>query len=124
MNASIQVDSTELRKALRYIGDDGLKKQLKDANRAAARVVADVAEPDIPVRTGRLKASLRVRGSQRDASVVVGGARVPYARKVRFVRSKRSVFDVLAKARDGSEGRVLSVYERAISELLDKIRRG
>jgi len=52
---------------------------LRKANRDAAQVVVNKARPNVPVRTGRLRSTLRATGSQRAGSAIAGRAAVRYA---------------------------------------------
>lgn len=60
--------------------DKGLGKKVREINKGAAEIVRDDAEPYVPVRSGRMRATLKVQAGQRDAKVKVGSpSRVPYA---------------------------------------------
>lgn len=67
----------EFQAALRAM-DAGLPKQLRLVLNDAAGVVVDYARPRIPSRTGRARGSVKLRSSQREVRVAVGGARAPY----------------------------------------------
>lgn len=126
MDVSITVDADELRRALRYLGDAGLKKELREANKSAAAVVVDAALPNVPVLTGRLRRSVRATGSQRGASVKAGNVGVPYAAAIHWGRKRGGVIKArpfLWNAAEASQHRVLSVFDRAMDRLLDKLRR-
>lgn len=121
----VEVDAQALRRALRDIGDAGLKKELAAANRGASQVVVDRALPKVPVRSGRLKASVRALGGQTSATVKAGTAAVKYAAAIHWGRKKRGVivgrpflWDAAAEARN----KVVDVYGDAIDDLLKKIR--
>jgi len=58
--------------------DAGLPKMLRLVLNDAAGVVIDYARPRIPSKTGRARASLKARSSQRDARVAIGGNRAPW----------------------------------------------
>lgn len=72
--------------------DDGIAQRVLDR---VEGIVAQ-AEPQVPVLTGKLRASLDsyVRASESDIAVGarMGGSRAPYAFKVRFKRAKRLAF--------------------------------
>lgn len=59
--------------------DGESQKQLRVAMNKAAEIVVDDARRRVPSRTGRLRASYRAQSGQRDAKVVAGSTRVPYA---------------------------------------------
>jgi hypothetical protein len=123
---SIRVEGAdELRRALRYIGDAGLKNELKAAHKSVGQLVAESAIPNVPVRTGRLRASVKALGSQRDARVKAGTARVDYAAAIHWGRKRGGVIvgrPFLWNAAQRAQGRVVNQFERAIDRLLDQIR--
>lgn len=67
----------EFQKALRTM-DAGLPKQMRVVLNDASGVVIDYARPRIPSRTGRARASLKARSSQRESRVALGGARAAW----------------------------------------------
>lgn len=92
MATTVRVEGLdELRRVLRRVADKELTAALKEVHHAAARVVVDKALPNVPVRTGRLKRSVRALGSQRSGRAVAGSARVPYAGAIHFGRKKGNV---------------------------------
>lgn len=126
MNQTIRVEgANELRKALRHIGDQGLKDQLKSAHKSAAQIVADDALPSVPIRTGRLRLSVKALGSQSMAQVKAGTASVDYAAAIHrgrkrggFIRPRPFLWDAAQRA----TGRVEQEFLRALDRLLDSIR--
>jgi len=65
--------------------DDGTVKELKRVYFLSADIVRRNAEPRIPVRSGRLKGSLRTTATTRGGYVRAGSkARVPYAGPIHF----------------------------------------
>lgn len=73
----------QLKKELRQLGDEAVAS-LKQTNKEAADLVADTARPDIPVRSGRLKGTLRTTGTMRGGVVRLGRKAVPYAGPIHF----------------------------------------
>lgn len=67
----------EFRAQLRDL-DAALPKGLRLAFNKAAEIVVDDARPKVPSRTGRAKASVKTRSTQREARVRGGSRRVPY----------------------------------------------
>jgi hypothetical protein len=65
---------TQLRKM-----DSDLPKQLRVALNEASQLVIDYASPRMPKRTGKARASLKARSSQREARIALGGRKAPYA---------------------------------------------
>ena len=67
----------ELQRALKD-ADASLPRQLRVALNAGAELVIKYARPRIPERSGRGRASLKMRSTQRLAQVAIGGKRAPY----------------------------------------------
>lgn len=67
----------DLQRALRDIDRD-LAKQLGEGLAEVADIVAKTARPLVPVKTGRAASSMKVRKTQRAASLAVGGTKAPY----------------------------------------------
>jgi hypothetical protein len=67
----------EFQASLRAMDAD-LPKQLRLVLNEAAGVVIDYARPRIPSKTGKARASLKARSSQREARVAIGGNRAAY----------------------------------------------
>lgn len=73
----IEVDGLKkLRAALRDV-DQSFSKELGQAGKKAADIVAQAARQKVPVRTGRARDSIRSTAG-RGGSVAGGGARAPY----------------------------------------------
>lgn len=74
----IKIDGLrEFQKALKDM-DGETQKKLKGVLDAAALAVVGGASRRVPARTGRARASLRARSSQREGRVMGGSAKVPY----------------------------------------------
>jgi len=73
----------QLRRDMKELGDEAVAG-LKQVNKEAADLVADTARPDVPVRSGRLKGTLRTTGTLRGGVVRIGRKAVPYAGPVHF----------------------------------------
>lgn len=73
----------QLKRELRQLGDEAVES-LKQTNKQAADLVADTARPEIPVRSGRLKGTLRTTGTMRGGVVRLGRKAVPYAGPIHF----------------------------------------
>jgi hypothetical protein len=64
---------------------DGTRKELKKVYVQSAAVVFRNAMPRVPVRSGRLKSTMRISSTVRSGSVRAGGKRsAPYAGPVHF----------------------------------------
>lgn len=137
MGARIDVDNADLRRALREIGDSGLKKTLREANKSAAEVVVEKALPKVPVRSGRLRRSVKALAGQKDAKVKAGTKAVPYAAAIHWGRKRGNVgtppgnrlggnvipgrpflWDAAQQARPEA----VAVYEREMAALLNHVR--
>lgn len=78
MPDKIQVEGLrEFQKALRDL-DAGIPKMMRLVLNGASGVVIDWVRPRMPTRTGRARASLKARSSQREARVAIGGNRAAW----------------------------------------------
>lgn len=92
MKTQVKVEGlVELRKTLRNLGDKELVNQLKQTNKSAAQIVVQAALPNVPVRSGRLKGSVRALGSQRSGRAVAGAARAKHAGAIHWGRKRGNV---------------------------------
>lgn len=73
----------EFRRAINSAGAE-FGKQLKKGFDDAARLVATSAAAKVPVRTGRLKASIKPRSTAKEGRVALGGGGVPYGHFIEF----------------------------------------
>lgn len=67
----------EFQRSLREV-DAGFPKQLRLIFNEATGLIVDYSRAHIAVRSGRAKASIKARSSQRTAAVAIGGSRAPY----------------------------------------------
>lgn len=82
-------DLRRLAREMRQFSDEAVTS-LKDANLRAAQRIVKEALPNVPVRTGRLKASVRASAGAQSAKMRAGGARVPYAPAVHWGTGPRT----------------------------------
>tara|TARA_R110000850_G_scaffold19585_4_gene59146 strand:- start:2007 stop:2462 length:456 start_codon:yes stop_codon:yes gene_type:complete len=75
-----------LKRAMRLMKDlDGdFKKQFKDIHKGAADIVADEARRLAPVKTGKLRRSIRTSGTTKGGVIRIGKKKIPYAGRVTF----------------------------------------
>lgn len=113
-----------LQKQLRTMDDKALKGELRKVNKDAATIVADEAKNLVPVRSGRLRASIGARAGQREASVKAGTeARVPYAGPIHFgwaarnIRPQPFLYEALGK----KWREVYDAYDKNMRSLVKKI---
>lgn len=124
-NTAIKVEgSRELAKAVRNTKDKELGKELRLAHKAAADVVAQEAKTLVPERSGKLKKSIRARGTTKVGTVLAGTAKtVPYAHGIHFGWPKRNIRPqpFLYEASDKRAKQVREVFNKRITELTDKL---
>lgn len=78
----------DLTTSLRSAADDLVDVELDAVAREAAGVMASL----VPVRSGRLRASIRtVEGSDGRAVVTIGGPTVPYASVIQYGSRRRNI---------------------------------
>lgn len=114
------------RRALREAGDD--MTELKALHRSLADDVAGTAKTKVPVRSGRLRNSIRGSGTKTAARVRAGNNRksgptsVPYAAPIHFGWSSRGIKPqpFLYEALDIRRQEVVDAYN---SQIRDIIRR-
>lgn len=79
----------ELRSGLKAISDQA-PKELRKANLDAAKAVVARALPNVPVRTGKLRQSVKALATERAARMKAGGTvAVPYAPAVHWGTGSR-----------------------------------
>lgn len=114
----------ELRKVLRQVADKELQSALKDVHREAARVVVEKALPNVPVRSGRLKRSVRALASQRSGRAVAGSKPVPYAAAIHWGRKRGGVIvgrPFLLNAAQSSTSEIERVAVAEYEKMFDRI---
>ena len=81
-----QIKIVGLKRAMRLMKDlDGdFKKQFKDIHKGAADIVAEEARRRAPVKTGRLRQSIRTSGVNKGGIIRIGKKKIPYAGRVTF----------------------------------------
>ena len=76
--AKIEIDGLkQFQKSLRQMDAD-LAKMLRLVFNEAGEIIVDYAQSHIENRTGRAKASIKARSTQRNGQVAIGGNRAPY----------------------------------------------
>lgn len=115
----------ELRRAIPAVNVGLETKALKFANEKAAKTVALLALPNVPVgATGRLRKSLRQTATAKKANVRVGTPRqVPYAAAIHWGRKQHGVIEGRpflwdAKKRATDSGALERDYEQACMGLI------
>ena len=131
---SVEVENLkELQAQIRALGDVELRRQLREANKNVAQMVVDAALPDVPVRSGKLRASVKASATQTAAYGKAGSpARVPYAAAIHWGTGSRSARrgphnitgrPFLWEAADRTINRAVREYEDQIQQLVDRVIR-
>lgn len=116
----------ELQQALKQM-DVALPKKIRVALNEASELVISYAKPKVPTRTGKARASLKVRSSQRAARVAAGGTRAAWypwldfggavgrndATKRPFIKEGRYIYPGVRAKND----EITQAMVRALSEL-------
>ena len=139
---SVDVENLkEVQRMIRDVGDAELKKQLRQANKSVAQMVVDAALPQVPVRSGKLRQSVKATATQAAAYGKAGTpSRVPYAAAIHWGEGAGNVnFSTggtvgrparnirgrpfLWNAADQTINRAVREYEDQIQNLIDKVVR-
>lgn len=107
---------SKLSRELRKSGVDA--QRMNDVMHAIGKAVISAA--NVPVRTGRLKDSLRAGKGRTKAVVRMGGARVPYAGVIEYGWKARGITGSMAvnKARDGRKAQSQRMIRDGVDEIL------
>lgn len=111
----------QLRKTLREAGDD--LSDLKALNKEAADIAARASAARAPVRSGKLKASIRSSGTKTAGIVRAGKKAVPYAGPIHWGWFKRNIKPqpFISNGAKDSEGQWLPIYEQGIDGIVRKV---
>ena len=109
---------TELRRALKEAAGD--TDDLKRLNVEIAEMVADEARRLVPVRSGKLKGSIKARGAASKARVTAGSKRVPYAMVNHWGWPQRNIDGTffITQAMENKKTEVLDFYEIELEQIL------
>lgn len=107
-----------LDRKLKKLPEDIAKKALKKAVRAGGQVILDDASRRVPVRTGRLKKSLRVkvRKSSRHGAIAKIGTNAPHAHLLEFGTVRMGARPYMRPAFD-------SKREAAVDEICKELKK-
>jgi HK97 gp10 family phage protein len=132
MAADVSIKVTgmkELSRAFKTFGDATLPKGVRDAHKSAVEVVAADARRSVPVRSGRLKGSIKTSGTQRGGAVTAGSSKVRYAKAIEFGTGarvgKRGPHNIVGRpflhnAVKAQRDKVAEVYRRQIRGLVER----
>lgn len=73
-----------INKMLANIGGKPMQLRVKAAGKEAGEIVAEEARAEAPVRSGRLRNSIRVASLQRSVQVRAGSKRIPYGNPIHW----------------------------------------
>lgn len=117
----------ELRRKFKEAGDD--MADLKDLHQRLADDVAGTAKTKVPVRTGRLRNSIRGSGTKTAGRVRAGNNRksgpsaVPYAKAIHFgwgsrdIKSQPLIYDALDERRQ----EVIDAYNKEVRQIVERV---
>lgn len=114
-----------LNRTIRALKDIGVPaSEIAAAGKDAAELVAGEARTLVPVRTGKLKGSIRTATQQRKAIVRAGGARVPYANPIHWGWFKRGIKpnQFFSRAITPQIDKIYKSYFDSLQRLLDKYK--
>lgn len=115
----------ELTRALKDLGDRELSDALRAAHKTISEEVVKKALPHVPVRTGRLRASVKALGTQRAATVKAGNSKVKYAPVIEYGagprKGKRGPHNI--KGRKFLTNAAATVGDQAKATYLEEINR-
>jgi len=124
MTDAIQIEGlNQLVRQLKSLEPD-LLVEYKALNRSLAETVLAEARATVPVRSGRLRDSLRIGVTQRAGIVRVGSSGVNYAKPIHFGWRRRNIEPqpFLYDALDRRRGEVLAAYVTGATAIVDRIR--
>lgn len=125
MTARPQVEVIGIKQLRRTL--KGAARELEDlraANAAAAAIVAGAARARTPVKTGRLKSTIRSSGTKTAGVVRAGYKSVPYGGPIHWGWPKRHIaarYFISDPAR-ATEPEWVPLYTRLVDEVLDGVR--
>ncbi|MCA0347093.1 MAG: hypothetical protein LCH31_08745 [Actinobacteria bacterium] len=107
---------SKLNRGLRKAGVD--VQRMNDVMHAIGQAVVDSAS--VPIRTGRLKSTLRAGKGRTKAVVRMGGARAPYAGVIEYGWRARGISGSMAvnRARDGRKAESQRMIREGIDQIL------
>ena len=125
---SIRVEG--LRETIKQLEALGASKQeIVEANVRAAETLKSAASPNVPVRNGNLKASLRVSKAKGFAQVLMGNSRVVYANPIHwgwledkewFIKKNIKPNKFLYRALGATKEQIMQRYNQDMQQLIDK----
>lgn len=124
---SLRIEVTgarELRRAIKKAENDGLKDELKQAYRDAAKIIVSESKSNAPVLSGDLKSSIRPLGGITSAVVAAGRGRTNnYAGVIHYGWPAHNISPqpFIHHALDTEWDRIYRAFETAIDDVTTKI---
>jgi HK97 gp10 family phage protein len=99
---------------------DSLKDELQESVMTGADLIRDIAVELVPVRTGRLRASIQVLPGEQPMTAIVraGGSGAPYARHVEYGTPHMSPRSYMRPAADARRDEVVALIRDSVVKLL------
>jgi hypothetical protein len=113
----------QLRRAMKRAGLD--VADLRSVHKQIAELVVGPAKAASPVRTGRLRDSVRPGATQTAAIVRAGRSKIPYAGPIHWGWPARNIKaqPFLVEAAHDTESRWLKLYADALDDIIETIER-
>lgn len=98
--------------------------QLKEAHGAAAKVAAGAAAQRAPVRSGRLKNTIRASGTNTAGVVRAGFKSVPYAGPIHWGWPSKGITanPFMSEGAQASENQWVPIYEAAVTKAIAQVK--
>lgn len=112
----------DLAKALRKLEDKDFIKELKAANKRASEAAVAAAKAEAPVRSGRLRDSIKPNVTQTSGGLKAGtAARVPYAGPIHFGWPRRFIpaNPFIYRGLDKAMPEIIKAYEEDVVKLFE-----
>jgi len=105
-------------RALERAGADA--RDMRDAMHRLGSIVVQVAQPHVPVKSGRTRSTLRAGRGKTKAVVRMGGARAKYAPVVHYGWPARGIAPnpSLVRAYQSAQGRIFAQLDAELERLL------
>lgn len=114
-------NAPQFRRALRKAGSD--LADLKDANQAAAQLVAEHARSTAPRRTGALAATVKGNRAGTKATVRAGSSKVLYANPIHWGWPKRHITanPWISRAAQDTQAIWIGEYQKNVQKILNNM---
>jgi HK97 gp10 family phage protein len=113
-----------LKETIKSLEKAGVEVQdLKAASKKAGNVVADESKSLAPVKSGKLRNSIRASNTKNKSVVRAGGARLPYAAPIHYGWPGHNIepHPFLTDALSIKHDEVITVYEEELEALIRRL---